>query len=79
MGGDLPKVTWESGAKSKPLILSQARVLMDSRPHYSEKYGAGRGRQAARTVPLFSGRGMVPIDRSMRAALNVQCVAQKLW
>lgn len=28
-GQDLPKVTWESRVEPKPLILSQARVLMD--------------------------------------------------
>lgn len=55
MGGDLPKVTWESGAEPKPLKLSQARVLMDPGPHYSKKHGAGRGRQAACTGTLLSG------------------------
>lgn len=30
MGRGLPKVTWESGAESKPLILSRAWLLPDS-------------------------------------------------
>lgn len=63
--GDLPKVAWESGAESKPLKLSQARVPMDSRPHYSQKHGSGRGRQPACTGTFLSGRGMAPIAMSM--------------
>lgn len=75
MGRDLPKVPRQSGAESKPLMLSQAWFLPDSRASL-EKETQLRQREAGSPAfgALFSGCGIVPTDTSMWTALNIQCV-----
>lgn len=75
MGQDLPKVTGELRVESKPLILSQAWVLMDSQASLQQETQLRQRKAGSPAVgaPL-SGHRIVPTDMSWWTSLNIQCV-----